>query len=91
MGDRAKAIHEFRQLVIAAGARDVAQAFASGRLAVQCGDRPVDVIASLQRNRPEMFDSKLASKRQRREVADNYPRHPASTDSRRYAAWRMER
>jgi hypothetical protein len=38
--------------------------FCSGALAVRNGDRPVDVCDALQRNRSEMFDTKLSRKRQ---------------------------
>jgi hypothetical protein len=71
MGDRVRAFHEFRQLAIAAGARDLPRVLASGRLAVQCGDRPVDVIASLQRNRPEFFSERKALRKWRKAQYQN--------------------
>jgi hypothetical protein len=61
-------IAEYRELAIAAGAIDLPRVMASGKLAVRNGDRPVDVVASLQRNRPEMFVCKPTSKRPNRET-----------------------
>jgi len=59
-------LQEFRELAIAANAHDLPRVLASGRLAVQNGDRPVDVIASLQRWQPSLFDSKRALRQERK-------------------------
>jgi hypothetical protein len=61
-------LQEFKELAIAAEAIDLPRVLASGNLAVYNGDRPVDVIDCLQRNRPEMFSVKRALKRRCREA-----------------------
>jgi len=51
----------FRDLAIAAGAKDLLRVLASGSLAVRNGDNPQKVLACLLRNRPELFKAKPAA------------------------------
>jgi hypothetical protein len=59
-------LDEFRALLKSHGLKPEYndRGFSSGTLAVRNGDRPVDVVESLARTRPEMFSGRLARKRQ---------------------------
>ena len=59
-------LDEFRALLKSHGLKPEYndRGFYSGTLAVRNGDRPVDVVESLTRTRPEMFSGRLARKRQ---------------------------
>jgi hypothetical protein len=61
------AVKEYETLLAQAGLRKTHsdRGFHAGIKAIQLGDSPADVVAALQRNRPECFDEKLARKRAR--------------------------